>query len=210
MCFNFYLIHFDLNHVYLSVFQDTKRKQKQFKMMKIITKFSVLLLLVATAFSCESLDELTEFDVSENFSSTFNISIPEDTEGMPASLNVSTDIDISTNQDIQDNLDLIQDVTINSITYEIDNFSGAEGAILTDGLLTFGSTTISVSDVNLQQSDSDNTIYTISDVSAINAIANTLENDISVTATLSGTVSATPVVFDIILNVDLTATIDII
>ena len=178
--------------------------------MKIRTKFSILLLLVATAFSCENLDELTEFDISENFSSTFNISVPQDSEGLPASLNASTDIDISTNQDIQDNLDLLQDVTINSITYEIANFSGAEEAMLTDGSLTFGSTTVLISDINLQQSDSDNTIYTISDVNAINAIANTLENTTAVTATLSGTVSATPVVFDIILNVDLTATIDII
>tara|TARA_R110002111_G_scaffold18_5_gene206 strand:+ start:1921 stop:2499 length:579 start_codon:yes stop_codon:yes gene_type:complete len=188
----------------------TINKLKQPKMMKIKTKLSVLLLVMITAFSCEDLDELTEFDITEDFTTTYNISVPEDSEGMPQSFSESTTIDIAENEEIQDNLDLLQDVTLNSLSYEIANFSGAQDATLTEATLNFGSVSISISNINLQQSDIDNTIYEIADTSLLNAIADALENNIAINASVTGTVSATPVVFDIIINLDVTATVDVL
>ncbi|WP_282030642.1 hypothetical protein [Winogradskyella eximia] len=179
-------------------------------MMKIKTKLSVLLLIMITAFSCEDLDELTEFDITEDFTTTYNISVPEDSEGMPQSFSESATIDIAENEEIQDNLDLLQDVTLNSLSYEIANFSGAQDATLTEATLNFGSVSISISNINLQQSDIDNTIYEIADTSLLNAIADALENNIAINASVTGTVSATPVVFDIIINLDVTATVDVL
>ncbi|RED47090.1 hypothetical protein DFQ10_101871 [Winogradskyella eximia] len=179
-------------------------------MMKIKTKLSVLLLVMITAFSCEDLDELTEFDITEDFTTTYNISVPEDSEGMPQSFSESATIDIAENEEIQDNLDLLQDVTLNSLSYEIANFSGAQDATLTEATLNFGSVSISISNINLQQSDIDNTIYEIADTSLLNAIADALENNIAINASVTGTVSATPVVFDIIINLDVTATVDVL
>jgi hypothetical protein len=188
----------------------TINKLKQPKMMKIKTKLSVLLLVMITAFSCEDLDELTEFDITEDFTTTYNISVPEDSEGMPQSFSESATIDIAENEEIQDNLDLLQDVTLNSLSYEIANFSGAQDATLTEATLNFGSVSISISNINLQQSDIDNTIYEIADTSLLNAIADALENNIAINASVTGTVSATPVVFDIIINLDVTATVDVL
>ena len=179
-------------------------------MMKIKTNLSVLLLVMITAFSCEDLDELTEFDITEDFTTTYNISVPEDSEGMPQSFSESATIDIAENEEIQDNLDLLQDVTLNSLSYEIANFSGAQDATLTEATLNFGSVSISISNINLQQSDIDNTIYEIADTSLLNAIADALENNIAINASVTGTVSATPVVFDIIINLDVTATVDVL
>ena len=179
-------------------------------MMKIKTKLSVLLLVMITAFSCEDLDELTEFDITEDFTTTYNISVPEDSEGMPQSFSESATIDIAENEEIQDNLDLLQDVTLNSLSYEVANFSGAQDATLTEATLNFGSVSISISNINLQQSDIDNTIYEIADTSLLNAIADALENNIAINASVTGTVSATPVVFDIIINLDVTATVDVL
>lgn len=178
--------------------------------MKITTKLSVLLLVMITAFSCDELDELTEFDITEDFSTTYNISVPEDSEGMPQSFSESATVDIASNADIQNNLDLIQNVALNSLTYEISNFTGAEDATLTEATLTFGTISITLSDINLQQSDTENTVYEIADVSLLNAIADALENNIAIGASVTGTVSATPVVFDLIVNLDVTATIDVL
>jgi len=179
-------------------------------MMKIKTKLSVLLLVMITAFSCDDLDELTEFDITEDFTTTYNISVPEDSEGMPQSFSESATIDIAENEEIQDNLDLLQDVTLNSLSYEIANFSGTQDATLTEATLNFGSVSISISNINLQQSDIDNTIYEIADTSLLNAIADALENNIAINTSVTGTVSATPVVFDIIINLDVTATVDVL
>ncbi|WP_299106631.1 hypothetical protein [uncultured Winogradskyella sp.] len=178
--------------------------------MKITTKVGVLLLLMVTAFSCDDLDELTEFDVTEDFSTTFNVSITEDSEGEPQSFTQTSTLDITVNQVIQDNLDLIQDISLNELTYEITNFSGAEDATLSDGVITFGTSTVSIANINLQQSDIDNTIYTINDTSVFNAIADELENNSMISVTVSGTVSETPVVFDVLVNADITATIDVL
>jgi len=178
--------------------------------MKIRTKLSVLLLVMITAFSCEELDELTEFDITEDFSTTYNISVPEDSEGMPQSFSETAMVNIAENEEIQSNIDLLQDVTLNSLTYEISNFSGAEGATLTEATLNFGTISVTLSDINLQQSDIDNTIYEIADTNLLNAIADALENNITVGASVTGTVNATPVVFDLIVNLDVTATIDVL
>ncbi|WP_405576109.1 hypothetical protein [Winogradskyella sp. Asnod2-B02-A] len=179
-------------------------------MMKIKTKLSVFLLVMITAFSCDDLDELTEFDITEDFTTTYNISVPEDSEGMPQSFSESAIIDIAENVEIQDNLDLLQDVTLNSLSYEISNFIGSEDATLTEATLNFGSVSVSISNINLQQSDIDNTIYEIADTSLLNAIADALENNTAINASVTGTVSATPVIFDIIVNLDVTATVDVL
>lgn len=178
--------------------------------MKIKTKFSFVLLIMTVVFSCDELDELTEFDVTEDFSTSINISVPEDSEGMSQTFSESATIDIASNQEIQDNLDLIENVSLNSLTYEISNFTGAEGAIITEASVSFNGSSISVSDINLQESDTNNTIYEIADSTLLNNIANALENNPEITLSVTGNVNATPVTFDVIINLDVTVTIDVI
>ncbi|MEP5255609.1 MAG: hypothetical protein ABJQ39_11165 [Winogradskyella arenosi] len=178
--------------------------------MKTTAQLTAILLLMVTTFSCDDLDELTEFNVTDDFTTTISVSASEDSEGQPQSITQSATLDISSNQDIQDNIDLIQDITLNSLTYEITNYTGIEDATLTEGSLTFGTESITLENINLEQSDIDNTIYTISDVSLLNAIATDLENNTVVSILVSGTVNATPVVFDVIVTFDVTATIDVL
>jgi hypothetical protein len=178
--------------------------------MKITKALNLLLLVMLTAFSCDALDELTEFDITEDFSTTFNIDVPNAGEGMSATFMNSATIDLASNQDIQDNLDVIQNVTLNALTYEIMNFSGAEGAMITEASLNLGSTTISVAAIDLQQSDTDNEVYTITDTSLLNAIASALESSTAITASVTGTVNATPVTFDVEINLDVTVSVDLL
>lgn len=173
-------------------------------------KINLVLLLILTVFNCSEIDKLTEFDVTDDFNTTIEISIPDNDGGNSITLSESSTIDIATNAEIKKNLNLIQDITINSLTYEVSDFTGAENATITNVSLNIGETTIAVNDVNLKQSDDNNTIYSIENASQLKSIAAYLKNASSVTVTLSGTLSATPVTFDVIIELDSTFTIDVI
>lgn len=174
------------------------------------TQKTVIFFLSVSAciFSCDKLDELTEFDINEDFNTTINVALTEDSEGEAVNLAKTAIINIAGNQDIQDNLSLIQDVVINSITYQIDNYVGGDDVTVTSASLSFASTVISVADINLKQSNDGNTVYTISDAAQLNAIGNYLESNSSVNVTLSGTISSTPAQFNVKITMDTTVTVD--
>ncbi|MFI1745541.1 hypothetical protein [Thalassobellus sediminis] len=173
-------------------------------------KINLVLLLIATVFNCSELDKLTEFDITEDFDTTIEISIPDNDGGKAVALSESSSIDISSNEEINKNLDLIQDITINSLTYEVSNFTGAENATITNAILSIGDISIEVSDINLKQSDDNNTVYNIESPNELKNIATYLRNNSAATITLSGELSATPVTFKIKINIDSTFTIDVI
>ncbi|MEP5340585.1 MAG: hypothetical protein ABJL44_03245 [Algibacter sp.] len=174
------------------------------------TKISILALVFLTVLSCNELDKLTEFDITEDFDTTLNISIPDNSEGMEYSFEETTTIDIASNEDIQENLDLIENVTLNALTYEISNFDGAEDTTITEASINFADINISVADINLKEADTNNTVFDIIDAEKLEDIANTLKSNNELTVTLTGTISDTPATFDIIIILDTTFTIDVI
>ncbi|MGC1473650.1 MAG: hypothetical protein WA775_13740 [Psychroserpens sp.] len=176
--------------------------------MKFTKNIFILFSILTFITSCDELDELTEIDITQDFSTTVNVVLEEDSEGEPVSITETSIIDLASNQDIQDNLDAIEDVQINSITYQINNYVGAEDIVVTNASLNFDTTVISVADINLLESDTNNTVYTISDSAQLNAIAAYLEDNSSITVTLTGTISSTPALFDVIISVDTTVTVD--
>lgn len=169
-----------------------------------------LTLAFVSFYSCDELDELTDFDINEDFNTTINVSLSEDSEGLPVSLEETASINIASNPEIQDNLDLIQDVTINSLTFEIENYIGAEEVTVTIASLNFGDTTIAIADINLKTADDNGTVYTITETSQLNAIGNYLEGNPTLIITLEGLISSTPAKFDVKINIDTTVTIDAI
>lgn len=174
------------------------------------TKITILFLALVTVFSCDELDKLTEFDVTEDFDTSVNVSIDDNNGGMEASVNQSSTINIADNQDVKDNLDLIESVTINELTYQIANFDGPEGATITEASINFADVSISVADINLGEADANNTVFTISDSGKIGNIANILKNNNELTVTVTGTISSTPASFDVVVNLDATIKIDVI
>lgn len=166
--------------------------------------------MTTLVFSCDELDKLTEFNVDDNFSTSVNVDITEDSEGMPQSWSESAIIDIGTNSDISDNLNLIQNVSIKSLTYVINNYTGQDDATITEAMLSFNGNSISIENINLSSSDTNNTVYTITDAALLNSIGSILEKSSKLTVTVSGTVSSTPVKFDVIFTIDTEVTIDII
>lgn len=175
--------------------------------MKLSLKFLPLFLILLVGFSsCDELDELTEFDINEDFSTTISVDLSGDS---PVTWSENATIDISDSQEIADNLDLIQNVTINSLTYEINNVSG-DGTTVTEASISFNGQSISVANLDLVMADANNTIFTIEDTSLLTTIGNSLENDPVITVGLSGTIDAVPVSFDIIVTLDSTVTVDVL
>lgn len=165
---------------------------------------------IALFTGCDEVDELTEFDIRENFSTTINVNLPNDSQGQEASINEFASIDISDYPEIEDNLNLVESISINSITYEIDNYSGIVGAIVTNASFTFNGDTISIEDLNLEESDANNTIYELNDEVAFNSISQMLLNSSELSFGVTGTVSGTPVSFDVKVNFDITVTVDVL
>jgi len=178
--------------------------------MNFKTKICAVLFMTTLVFSCDELDKLTEFDVNDDFSTVVNVDITEDSNGMPQSWSESAVINIGTNSDISDNLNLIQNVKIKSLTYVIDNFVGADDATITEAMVSFNGDSVSIENINLASSDTNNTVYTISDIDLLNSIGSTLEDSSKITVSVSGTVSSTPVKFDVIFTIATSVTIDIL
>ena len=118
--------------------------------------------------------------------------------------------DLASINQIQDDLDLISDVVINSLTFEIDNFTGDSKAILSAASMTFGETSISLDDINLEESDNEDTKYPIGDATQLNAIADELQEATQITVVLSKIVDNTPVSFDVILVLNSTISGDVL
>ena len=171
---------------------------------------TALLLLFIMATACDEIDDLTEFDINESFTTTFNVNIPENENEEELSFTESSIIDLGQVQEINDNLDFIQNVTVNSISFEITNFSGAEDADLTNVTLAFGTRVISFSNIGLQEADTNNTLYTIDDAADLSAISNALESNPVLSVELSAGITNTPAVFDVVVTVDAKVTIDVI
>jgi hypothetical protein len=170
-------------------------------------KFSMLLFVVVILFSCDKLDELTEVNITQDFSTFVNVNVLENSDGIAQTWTESSTINLGANEEIQSNLDLIQDVNINSLTFKVINFTGEEGAIATEASLGFGDTVISIADINLEDSS---TIYSVGSSSELNEIANDLKNATEITATVSGTVTSTPVQFDVFISLDITTKLDVL
>ncbi|MDB4108468.1 hypothetical protein N9551_02560 [Flavobacteriaceae bacterium] len=173
--------------------------------MKIISKISVLLLTMIAVISCDKLEELADIDFTESFTETVSVDVTEESE-TPQSWSESSTINIASNSMVQEYKDLIKDININSLEFEINDFLGVEGATISDASMSFGETSITLEDINLQEADTNNTVFPVSGAAQLNAIADELQKANVITTTFSGTISGTPVKFDVIITLDITVT----
>lgn len=178
--------------------------------MKFPSKITCLLLMIFTIFSCDKVDELTDFDVTSDFEATVNVNLIEDSEGASIGFEKSKTINIASNEEIEENLDLIEEVSINSFTYQFMNYEGPDGGTLSDASITVAGVTIAIDDVDIDAASSAGTVYALEDTSLIEAIANTLKDNPEVTITLAATISSSPVSFDVTATLDATVTIDVL
>ena len=180
--------------------------------MNLTSRFNSLyaVILALLFLGCDQIDELTEFEVTEDFSTSFNIDVEEVSEGGPQSIEEFAGIDISDVPEIEDNYNLIESISINSITYEVRNYSGVENATISNASLTFNGEVISIDDVNLEEASDSGNVYEVSNALVFSSIENMLLNSSELSAGISGTISGTPVQFDVILRFNITVKIDVL
>jgi len=187
--------------------------------MKLKTNLALLLFTALTISSCDEVDKLTEFTVEQDFDTTLNITTAVTKEAKPqakttegVSWSEQATIDLTDNEDVSSNLNLIEDVAINGLTYEIVNYSGPDNVAISETTIDFGGTVISIEDTNLKTADDADTTYTIDDTAKLSAIASKLKTDKTMTITASGTIAGDigDVTFGIKLHMETSITIDVI
>ena len=176
--------------------------------MKFLSKITCLLLMIITVLSCDKVDELTNFDVTEDFDTTISVDITEDSEDI--GFEESITIDIASNDRIQENLKLIDEVSIASLTYQFMDYDALDAVTLSDASITMAGITIEIDDIDVEAASSAGTVYTVTNTSLLEAIASSLKNNPEVTATFAATISSSPVSFDVIVTLDATVTIDVL
>ena len=153
--------------------------------MKNITKFLLLLLLTLSFSSCEEAEKL--LNLTKDFDSTIVEAIPlniDQTAGDRASFSNIKILDIN-DPDLQPYLNKIEDIEIKSLSYKIINFNGdpagdVNGEFYIDNI-------IYLTEAFVVKTTADNgTIFNITEVSALNEIANKLKENNKLTAKYSG------------------------
>ncbi len=175
--------------------------------MKHITLFTFSLILSLMFLSCDEDNEIEEVDFNQTISTALIVDLPDDSAGDPVTFAEVEAIDFSTVQQIQDNIDDIQNSTIDALSFEIENYTGASNIMATNASLEFNNTILQLQDIDLQQADSNNTIFPIDDPAVLTALESALQSsNTTMTVILNATLNSTPVYFEVVFYLDVTVT----
>jgi hypothetical protein len=157
--------------------------------MKNIKFLTLLTLLTTVFFGCDSVEDaiadlIPSFDITENFVLEVPVSVVANANGNCVDYSESTTFDVRSNSDINENWSLIEDVQINSISWELTNYVGDDGVFISSGMLKVGETSFEVGEVDLKSVDLQNEIFIITDASKLSAIGNQIRSGGSVTVIL--------------------------
>lgn len=179
--------------------------------MKKVNYLFVLFAIVF--FSCEDdIDNLTETEVSTTLTESFNVSVAEGgalTQSLMQSLNAGD------NDDIKSVLSSVEGYEVNSVTFTITDYVGANDIMLESTMVTFevvGGSSILATAEDVVISDVVGVAQDLPfNANALTSLGETLlTNGGTVDIGASSTVSGSPVSFTITINVEVTATIDLI
>ena len=174
--------------------------------MKTFIRFLVVMLLMVSYTSCDKLDELTEVDFNTTLNEQLIVTIPA---GEDQALNETMLINID-NSDTGDYLDLLQDVTITSFTYQLINFTGDVNGTIVGNFEVDGIQLLN-HDMVVKQTVDAGTVFEITDVSQLNTIASKLKAGNNIFVGIVGESSCDEAMnFTIAISIDLAITADIL
>jgi len=182
--------------------------------MKTIFKLTLLAALTLF-FNCNEVDELTDIKIEQTFETDVNIDSNDFTrtpEGT-TTINESTTLDISTDPRIKDGLELIENVDINAININIEDYAGDPDAELTDIKLIIGGNEITLpGPINLKDAFTNKTDITIGDQATLTRIASALKQNPEIDIDFSGVIksSGAPISFTPNFTIDTTVILDVI
>jgi hypothetical protein len=150
--------------------------------MKTTFRVLVALAFVFSFTSCEK--ELGNIDFNTSINKTIAVHVDQ-TTGDP--ITFSTDELMSLdNEDTHDYLSKIQDISINSLSYQLMNFSGDDTGLATLTFMIDGFSLKTHTNVNVKSVVEASVVNTITDTDFLNQIATALKNNQQVTAKYVG------------------------
>ena len=171
--------------------------------MNATIKLLVVLTLVFNFTSCKK--ELGTVNFNTLIDKTISVHVDQ-TDG--SVFTFSTDELMSlNNDDTHDYLDEIQDIAINSLSYQLKNFSGDHTGTATLTFMIDGFSLQTHTDVNVKDIVDASEVYTITDISFLNQIATALKNDQQVTAKYIGDILCDNAAMDFEVKVTLDITV---
>ena len=178
--------------------------------MKTFIKFLVVVLLMVSYTSCDELDELTEVDFNTTLNESFFVTVPDGSlQGQIYDVNIL-------NSDTEDYLDVLQDVDITSFTYRlvgfnIDNEGTIVGSFLYIESVGSDGQILVAHDMVVSEVVNAGTVFEVTDVTYLNAIANQLKSGQDVQFGLGGTATCDPeMTFTIEMTIGLAITADVL
>ena len=157
--------------------------------MKNTIKFLAILAVVFTLNSCDKAKELADVTFTTTLSEDFDVNISETQESINDQVILNID-----NSDTHDYLDKLKSVSINKLTYRFKDFTGNESCNMEVEISTDGNV-FETKIFQIKQAIDNGTIYEITDVAKLNAMAIALENNQQVSFKMEGTVSDGPATF---------------
>lgn len=169
-------------------------------------KTTILFLAIFCLFSCEVNQTTVSTTTPYVLDESIEISIPQTASGQTFFSEANTQ-DLS---QLITNYDDINTVTVNALTYQITNFTGDPGSTVQTATLTANNVTIAtISNLNISQEFSNNTVFEINDPAIISQIENILETTSVVNLEASGTImSSIPLTFHVAIHLDIEVTTD--
>ncbi|NNE30984.1 MAG: hypothetical protein HKN40_01310 [Winogradskyella sp.] len=170
--------------------------------------FKTLLLTFFIAFTaCEKEAPLTFRTVTENFVVTNTITV---TNSSTVAQQVSSSelLDMSSNQEISDNQPLILGARINSLSYQITDFTGESNAILSDASIVIGGTQFDIEPINLEAASNANFSFEVNDPYLLEQSSQAFKHGTSSVVLVKGILNTTPVDFKVNVIVNISVAID--
>jgi hypothetical protein len=166
----------------------------------LLTRALVLLTVALSFTGCDKLDEADDISFDVEFTGTFEIEEQGDFENKLYSS--SMEVDAKSNSKVADYAAKIKSIKINKITYRIANYAAPGAVLFSNGELAFGpaggaaEVVATVGTLNLQTVGANETELDL-DETELNIIAADLLDKLKVAIYTEGTLSDTPVAFDV-------------
>lgn len=166
---------------------------------------------VMSSASCDLLGKADDVTFDVELTHVFNVNETADSKGSPVAYSHFELLDAATvNSDFNKFKDKIKSVTVNSITYTVSNYQSAKSVTFKNGQVGFSSASATsasvlaaVSSESLQAIQGQEKTLPI-DQSGVNTVADLIKNDKKINIYTIGTLSETPVKFDVTVKLECT------
>lgn len=169
-------------------------------------KFFPFLLVIVLLASCDINTEPIELTATTVIEESIPVNIPQ-TSGVSVSFNESINQDLS---EIITNFSDINDININSLSYQYQNATGNTNAVIESATLVINGTTVTtLSNINVSQASSASTIFEITDTAILDQLEDLFLTSSSANIEFSGTAVSEdgPIDFNIVVSINLTVSL---